>query len=87
MSCNLASVPRSGVNQADQARGPDLASPGCAARLLARRCRTAGEQEQQQLPGVLRVSTVTLLSRGVAHVIDQVLACSCFTGRAGCLSW
>jgi predicted RecB family nuclease len=33
------------------------------------------------------VSTVTLLSRGVAHVIDQVLVWFCFTVLAPSLSW
>jgi hypothetical protein len=36
---------------------------------------------------LLPVSALTLLTRGVAHVIDQVLVLSCFTGRAPFLSW
>ena len=36
---------------------------------------------------LLALSAITLLSRGVAHVIDQALVWSCFTGRAPFLSW
>src|SRR5450755_1962165 len=33
------------------------------------------------------LSAITLLSRGVAHVIDQVLVWFCSTGWSPCLSW
>jgi hypothetical protein len=36
---------------------------------------------------LVEVSAITLLSRGVAHVIDQVLVWFCSTGFPSCLSW
>ena len=60
----------------------------CAERSLTVPCATCiSELIDNLIPKDEPVSAVTLLSRGVAHVIDQGLAWFCSTGWPPSLSW